>query len=1085
MSRRFLPAVACLAWVSLAVLGGLGAACGRTAPLGEDEVVNLVLSPASASLYLDQELALVAEARLASGRVEDVSASPELRLRLTVGAGLELGEGLRLRATSPGSARVVAWYRGREARCALEVLDARLVALEVEPPEAELARGASLQLEVTGELDDGARVDLTTRAAGTSYRVDRPWVAMLTPDGLAFALERGVAEVEVRHGAFSALATLTVDGGQVEVERIELRPEAVELAQGEGQDMLVIGHLSDGGQTELTDDPEVFYTTEDEGVAVFSAPGRLEATGPGETQASAIYRALVASVPVSVSPSAELLAVEIEPATARLRPGDSLQLAAWAVYADGSRVEVSGQAVWVSSAPEVAQLGSGGLVTALEEGEARLSALFGGLTGQASVQVDRRTLVALTILTAEPLLLEPGQAVALEVDGLFDDGTHADLGPAASGTRYRSEDGAVAVLSADGLATGVGPGATTLHAENSGLADSLQVEVGGPRIVSLRLEPPMLSVAEGDTAHVAAIARMSDDSERDVTLAATFVSYAPDVVGVLSPGELLAYRLGQARVSAALAGHSADCRVTVVEGQVVALRVEPNQATLQLGEQLQLRAVATYSGGAEREVQARASFQSTELDVAVVLPGGLVVAQGAGHADVFVTFAGLVVVAYIDVREWTLVDFWLVPDGVRLAVGEQAPLRAWGLTDTGLQLDLTGESTFASDGPAIASVSALGVVLGVSPGLTQVRADYAGLAQATAAVEIYDTLHLTRLDLLPESAELDPGQTLQLRLQGTYSDGSQRDLTAAAEGTSYQTSAPGVATVGPDGLVTAQASGGSAILTARNSGLSDTAVIRVVVEPPRVTSLSPDSGLQGTAVRVVARGSGLTGCSVSADNPGIAPSAVSVTPDGAQLAVTLTLDAGADPGPSLLRFQNGGGSASAQFTVIEDQPLPDLTIEPGAIVFLSGVQSYRHITIGTGARVYGTGTRPLQLLATGDVVVRGEMDVSGLAGEDGFYNPADGGESGPGGGGGGGGGDGNAAAPAVGGAGSPDGEPGGAAAGSGTPGGDGGGQGAGQAGAGGCGQAGGGGGGGGAGGGGGGDAGVGTGGAGGPANPDG
>jgi len=1084
MSRRPHPIAAWLALGALASLGALAGACGRTSPLGEDEVVSLRLEPATARLYLGQPLQLLAEARRASGRLEDVSQSPELAVRLTAGAGIELEPGLALRATAPGQARVLARYQGREARCELEVLDAGLEALLVAPFRAELELGATQQLTVIGVLDSGERVDLSAGATGTTYHADRPRVVALTRDGLAFALERGVARVEVRHADLAAVAELVVDGGQVEVDRIELRPEEIELEVGDSLSVQVIGHLTDGGQADLTADPEVFYTSADEAVAAFQAPGELEAFGPGSTEVTAVYRALYSTATVRVRPAEAPSAVEVEPGAALLQPGDVLQLAAWASYADGARVEVSEEAVWVSSAPQVVRVDARGLATALEEGEARISALYQGLTGNATLRVDARALVELHILDAEPLRLEVGQSSWLHVEGLFDDGGREDLGAASSGTVYASADPGTAVVSPDGLVTGVGPGTTTLRAENTGLADTLQVEVGGPRLVALHVEPPALSVAEGDTARVAVMGLYADGLERDVTAAATFTSHAPEVVSVLGPGELLAHRLGQARVSAALAGHSADCRVTVVEGQVVALRVEPNQAELQLGEQLQLRVVATYTGGAEREVQDRAAFRSSDLAVAVVLPGGLVLAQGAGHADVFATFAGMTVVAYVDVREWTLVDYWLEPDAVRLPVGDQAPLRAWGLTDTGLQVDLTSESSFRSDDPGVASVSPLAVVLGVAPGLTRVRADYAGLAQAAATVEVLEAAHPwpVLLSLQPAALLVGSGAASVLLMGTDFHPSSRARLDGQEQATTFVSTGELRMSV-PAGVTALAGLHQVDVVTPAPGGGTSAALALSVLAAPRLTSLSPDSGLQGHAVRVVARGSGLVGCSVSVANPGVSPSGISVTPDGTQLSVTLSVAAGAAPGPTTLDLQNAVGSASARFTVIQDAPLPDLTIGPGEIVFLSGVQSYRNITIGTGARVFGVGTRPLQLLATGDVIVRGEIDVSGFAGEDGFYNPADGGGAGPGGGGGGGGADGNAAEPAAGGAGAPAGSPAGGAAGAGTPGGAGGGQGGGQGAAGGCGQAGGGGGFGGGGGGGGGDAGVGAGGAGGAANP--
>lgn len=88
------------------------------------------------------------------------------------------------------------------------------------------------------------------------------------------------------------------------------------------------------------------------------------------------------------------------------------------------------------------------------------------------------------------------------------------------------------------------------------------------------------------------------------------------------------------------------------------------------------------------------------------------------------------------------------------------------------------------------------------------------------------TFTLGETDPVPESISLeaDPGilseigATTQAIVTATYSDGSTRDATLEASGTTYTTSNPGIATVSPDGLVTAMLSG-TALITARNEGI--------------------------------------------------------------------------------------------------------------------------------------------------------------------------------------------------------------------------------------------------------------------------
>ena len=70
------------------------------------------------------------------------------------------------------------------------------------------------------------------------------------------------------------------------------------------------------------------------------------------------------------------------------------------------------------------------------------------------------------------------------------------------------------------------------------------------------------------------------------------------------------------------------------------------------------------------------------------------------------------------------------------------------------------------------------------------------------------------------------GATVQLSAVASYPDGRTADVSAAASGTSYTSSNPRIAPVGPDGLVTARASG-TVLVTALNDGAS--ALLRLSV----------------------------------------------------------------------------------------------------------------------------------------------------------------------------------------------------------------------------------------------------------------
>ncbi|MBW1811354.1 MAG: hypothetical protein JRJ87_24410, partial [Deltaproteobacteria bacterium] len=452
------------------------------------------------------------------------------------------------------------------------------------------------------------------------------------------------------------------------------------------------------------------------------------------------------------------------------------------------------------------------------------------------------------------------------------------------------------------------------------------------------------------------------------------------------------------------------------------------------------------------------------------------------------SFGGLSDNCLVQVSGHVLEYIVLSPPSANLLVGETLQFAVTGHYSDGGTEDLTAPefgTTYQSSDTQVLGIAANGLAWAVNPGgpLT-VTARNSGFSD-TATVTVND------LNPQPILSSIDPSQaiagsgSLDLTANGSgFIANSVVTLDGQSLGTTYQSDSQLTALV-PAGLTAEVGIFMLAVVNPPPGGGTSNSLPFWVVGIPALTTLSPDAGLQGTVVRVVFYGSGLLGCDVVPANSGITVSNLTYSDDGTQLAATFSIAATATPGPDLMTLTNLAGSTAASFTVIEDQPLEDLYIEGPGVIYLEGVQAYHNITIGTGAVVYGVGDQPLQFLATGDVMVLGEIHVSGSDGIDGYYDPADGGASGPGGGGGGGGGDGDSPQASSGGSGSPAGEGGGQAIGRGTLSGDGGGFGSGQGISGGCGQAGGGGGFGGDGGNGGGDIGPGTGGPGGTANSQG
>jgi len=76
------------------------------------------------------------------------------------------------------------------------------------------------------------------------------------------------------------------------------------------------------------------------------------------------------------------------------------------------------------------------------------------------------------------------------------------------------------------------------------------------------------------------------------------------------------------------------------EPKIADITVTPNEREYQANETQQLRVVATYSDGSQRDVTHRARYDSLSKGIAVVTRGGLVTADGKGQAAIMVRYRG-------------------------------------------------------------------------------------------------------------------------------------------------------------------------------------------------------------------------------------------------------------------------------------------------------------------------------------------------------------------------------------------------------------------------------------------------------------
>ncbi len=207
----------------------------------------------------------------------------------------------------------------------------------------------------------------------------------------------------------------------------------------------------------------------------------------------------------------------------------------------------------------------------------------------------------------------------------------------------------------------------------------------------------------------------------------------------------------------------------------------------------------------------------------------------------------------------------LSPTGARLTTaGATLPLRVNGVFSDGITFpDLTAspDTSYATSNRLVAAVAADGTVTALANGAATVTVRHLGF-EATAVVVVEAGVTLQGLSVAPLAFTLRAaGATQPLGVAGTFSDGSVRDISPQTTGTDYSTSDRRVATVSPDGLVTAVASGTATIAVrseSRTVAANVTVAIPVDTGFVRGEAYDDTKGLplEGAAATLLADGGG-------------------------------------------------------------------------------------------------------------------------------------------------------------------------------------------------------------------------------------
>ena len=256
-----------------------------------------------------------------------------------------------------------------------------VASVEVSPSAETIGLGATLQLMAEGFDANGHAV----AEAEFSWESSDAAIATVDASGLVTGVAEGVATITASSGSASGAATITVVNVTGPVMSVEVSPSEETIGVG-GTLQLTAEGLNESGHAVA--EAEFSWESGDVAIATVDASGLVRGVAEGVATITASSGGARGTATITVvNVTGRVASVIVAPPEATITAlGDTLRLAAVGFDENGHAVE-GAVFSWTSGDRSVATVDARGLVTAVAEGTATITANVEALSGSAEITV--------------------------------------------------------------------------------------------------------------------------------------------------------------------------------------------------------------------------------------------------------------------------------------------------------------------------------------------------------------------------------------------------------------------------------------------------------------------------------------------------------------------------------------------------------------------------------------------------------------------------------------------------------------------------------------------------------------------------
>jgi cytolysin (calcineurin-like family phosphatase) len=172
--------------------------------------------------------------------------------------------------------------------------------------------------------------------------------------------------------------------GPTTLQSLAVEPDNESMPLGLKRQFVATGHTADDRSLDLT--YSVTWSSDATSVATVSMSGLVTGVAPGVAVITATFGEISEGTTVTVT-TATLQSITATPDDAEVAVGATDQLAATALYSDGTEQDITSLATWGSGTQSVATVAASGLASGVTAGSSVMTATFEGVSGGTTLTV--------------------------------------------------------------------------------------------------------------------------------------------------------------------------------------------------------------------------------------------------------------------------------------------------------------------------------------------------------------------------------------------------------------------------------------------------------------------------------------------------------------------------------------------------------------------------------------------------------------------------------------------------------------------------------------------------------------------------